>query len=96
MDELTTTEETQAVQTSHHHYMPKLEDNLPQTEQNITYNSKEQEEEEHQDTNKTGAATPAAPWDYLPYGHKTRSQAAFLWQKHKSQLKHARQQDTSY
>ena len=72
----------------------ELEDNLSQTEQDTTYNPEEQEEEECQDTNKTGTATPATHWHYLPCGHKTRSQAAFLWRKHKSQLKHARQQDT--
>ena len=68
LDELTTLDKTQPVQTSHHQHMPKLEDNLPQAEQDTSYNPKEQEEEEQQDINKTGIATPVAPWEYLPYG----------------------------
>ena len=78
LDELTTTDKTQAVPASHYQHMPKLEDNLLQAEEDTSYNPEEQEEEEHQDTNKTGVATPKAPWEYLPYGQKTTSQAAFL------------------
>ena len=68
LDELTTIDETQAVQTSHLQHMRKLEDNLPQAEQDISFNPEEQEEEEHQDMNKTGVATLVAPWEYLPCG----------------------------
>ena len=67
LDELTTIDETQAVQTSLHQHIPKLEDNLPQAEQDTLYNPKQQEEE-HQDINKTDVAIPVAPWEYLPYG----------------------------
>ena len=83
------------IQTPHLEHMLELEDNPPQAKHEIPYNP-EVEEEEHQTINKVGVATPAAPWDYLPYGQKTRSQEAFLQQKQKSQLKCARQQDTSY
>ena len=95
LDELTTIEEPQSIQTSHTEHMLELEDNPSCNEQENSYHP-EAEEEEHQIINKTDAATPLTPWDYLPYRHKTRSQEAFLWQKHKSQLRCARQQDTSY
>ena len=95
LEELTTIEEPQSIQTAQLEHMLELEDNHPHSEQEIPYNP-EVQQEEHHPTNKTDIATPSAPWDYLPYGWKTRSQEAFLWWKHKSQLKCARQQDTSY
>ena len=61
LDELTTIGKTQAVQTSHYQHMPKLEDKLSQAKQDTSYNPEEQEEEEHQDTNKAGTATTVAP-----------------------------------
>ena len=51
--------------------MPELENDLPQAKQDISYNPKEQEEEGHQDINKTAIATPVAPWEYLPSRENT-------------------------
>ena len=77
--------------------MPELEDKTPFEKQYPQYSSVEEEqEEETHATHKTDVARPATPWDNLPYGWRTRSQEAFLQQKHKSQLTHAQQQDKHY
>ena len=99
LDELINSDQTPFKETTHSDdQMLDLDHNLSHAaEQNTLHSTEEQEEDyEYHQTNKTGVATTLAPWDNLLYGHKTCSKAAFLRQKHKSLMKCARQQNSSY